>query len=167
MNQNHILNLLKYFSVAYQRRLKKAMLIIVAWSYAEADCDKFYSHSLLLSLQMIIGLSCSSLSVIFRHLKKMPKHQNRQRRLIFLFDPFGQIFFQALNCLEVEIGALSLHNESQEGSVQLLWVAWNVVFSQTRPGVTTNCHGLNTVKHVCHAGFNTQGDALSNRFFFS
>lgn len=41
-----------------------------------------------------------------------------------------------------------------------------MVFSQTRPGVTTNCHGLNTVKHVCHAGFNTQGDALSNRVFF-
>lgn len=103
--------------------------------------------------------------------KKMPKHQNRQRRLIFFFLadcfwPIWTIFFQALNCLEVEIGALSLHNESQEGSVQLLWVAWNVVFSQSRPGVTTNCHGLNTVKHVCHAGCNTQGDALSNRFFF-
>lgn len=147
-------------------------MLIIAASYAEADCDKFYSHSLLLSLQMIIGLSCFSLSVIFRHLKKCQniKHQNRQRSLIyfFLFSwllwPIWTIFFQALNCLEVEIGALSLHNESQQGSVQLLWVVWNVVFSQSRP--TTNCHGLNTVKHVCHAGFNTQGDALSNRFFF-
>lgn len=98
MNQNHILNLLKYFSVAYQRRLKKAMLIIAVWSYAEADCDKFYSHSLLLSLQMIIGLSYSSLSVIFRHLKKCQNIKTGREGLYFYladcFDPFGQFLFK-------------------------------------------------------------------------
>lgn len=99
--------------------------------------------------------------------KKNAKTSKQAEKAYIFIWPIWTNFFQALNCLEVEIGALSLHNESQEGSVQLLWVAWNVVFSQSRPGVTTNCHGLNTVKHVCHAGFNTQGDALSNRFFFS
>lgn len=92
MNQNHILNLLKYFSVAYQRRLKKTMLIIVAWSYAEADCDKFYSHSLLLSLQMIIGLSCSSLSVIFRHLKKCQNIKTGREGLYFYLTHLDKFF---------------------------------------------------------------------------
>lgn len=92
MNQNHILNLLKYFSVAYQRRLKKAMLIIVAWSYAEADCDKFYSHLLLLSLQMIIGLSCSSLSVIFRHLKKCQNIKTGREGLYFYLTHLDKFF---------------------------------------------------------------------------